>query len=73
MSRLPVIPGWKCVKTLEKIGFYVKRREGSQVILRRDEPFCQVVVPQHHVLDKGTLRGILRQADVNIQDFLKVM
>lgn len=35
------------MKVLEKIGFYQKRRESSHVIMRRDEPFSQVVVPDH--------------------------
>lgn len=73
MSKLPVISGRKCVKALEKLGFYVKRRQGPHVILRRDEPFSQIVVPQHNVLDKGTLRGILRHADVSVNAFIKVI
>ncbi len=28
------------------------------MILRRDDPFCQVVVPDHKELDRGTLRAI---------------
>ncbi len=39
MSKLPVISGSKCVKALEKAGFYFKRQEGSHVTLRRDKPF----------------------------------
>ncbi|MGL5035922.1 MAG: type II toxin-antitoxin system HicA family toxin, partial [Microcystaceae cyanobacterium] len=38
MSKIPNISGKKCVKALEKIGFYHKRRESSHVILRRDNP-----------------------------------
>lgn len=61
MSKLPIISGRKCVKALEKIGFYFKRQEGSHIILRRDNPFAQVVVPDHKELDRGTLRifGVL--------------
>ena len=73
MSKLPVISGRKCVRALEKLGFYIRRREGSHIILRKDEPFSQVVVPQHRVLDRGTLRGILRQAHVSPDDFLKMI
>jgi len=32
------------------------------MILRRDDPFIQVVVPDHKELDRGTLRAIIRQA-----------
>jgi predicted RNA binding protein YcfA (HicA-like mRNA interferase family) len=38
-------------------------QKGSHVSLVRDEPFAQVVVPDHKELDRGTLRAIIRQAD----------
>ncbi len=44
MSRLPVISGRECVRALELAGFYLKRQRGSQLILRRDEPFAQVEI-----------------------------
>jgi predicted RNA binding protein YcfA (HicA-like mRNA interferase family) len=47
MSKLPQISGKECIKTLEKAGFYIKRQKGSHIILRRDEPFVEVVVPNH--------------------------
>jgi predicted RNA binding protein YcfA (HicA-like mRNA interferase family) len=40
------------------------------MILRRDEPFTQVVVPDHKTLDRGTLRAIIRQAGMSIDGFL---
>ena len=43
MSRLPRISGRDCVKVLDKVGFYLKRQHGSHLILRRDNPFAQVV------------------------------
>ena len=33
------------------------------MILRRENPFAQLVVPDHQELDRGTLRAIIRQAD----------
>jgi predicted RNA binding protein YcfA (HicA-like mRNA interferase family) len=47
MSGLPRISGRECIKAFGKKGFYLKRQEGSHMILRRDEPFAQVVVPDH--------------------------
>ncbi|MEH2022230.1 type II toxin-antitoxin system HicA family toxin [Nostoc sp.] len=40
-----------------KAGFYILRQRGSHIILRRHEPFAEVVVPNHQELDKGTLPG----------------
>lgn len=36
MSKLPRISGKDCVKALQKVGFYQKRRQSSHIILRRD-------------------------------------
>jgi predicted RNA binding protein YcfA (HicA-like mRNA interferase family) len=69
MTKLPVVSGRECVTALEGAGFYVKRQEGSHIILRRDSPFAQVVVPDHKELDRGTLRAILRQAGVSVEQF----
>jgi predicted RNA binding protein YcfA (HicA-like mRNA interferase family) len=73
MSELPVLSGEKCIKVLVKAGFYFKRQEGSHVTLRRDEPFCQLVVPLHKELDKGTLRAIIRQAGLSVSEFTKLL
>jgi predicted RNA binding protein YcfA (HicA-like mRNA interferase family) len=73
MTKLPVVSGRDCIKALRKKGFYVKRREGSHVVLRRDDPFGQVIVPDHKTLDRGTLRSILRQADVSVEEFATLL
>ncbi|WP_460192748.1 type II toxin-antitoxin system HicA family toxin [Thermosynechococcus sp. FA-CM-4201] len=73
MSRLPRISGRQCLKALSQIGFYLKRQEGSHMILRRDYPFTQVVVPDHKELDTGTLRAIIRQADLSVDEFIKLL
>ena len=73
MSKLPVLSGERCIKALEKAGFYFKRQEGSHVTLRRDEPFCQLVIPLHKELDKGTLRAIVRQTGLSVNEFIKLL
>ncbi|MCO6432692.1 type II toxin-antitoxin system HicA family toxin [Nitrosomonas nitrosa] len=69
MSGLPQISGRDCVRVLNGFGFYQKRQHGSHIILRRDDPFSQVVVPDHKILDRGTLRAILRQASLTVNEF----
>jgi predicted RNA binding protein YcfA (HicA-like mRNA interferase family) len=73
MSKLPIISGRDCVKALEKVKFYFKRQEGSHIILRRNVPFAQVVVPDHKKLDRGTLRAIIRQAGLSVDEFAKLL
>jgi len=60
VSHLPVISGRECVRALERAGFHIVRQVGSHIVLRRENSFCQVVVPDHRTLDRGTLRSILR-------------
>mgnify|MGYP000639711371 CR=1 FL=1 len=73
MNKLPVISGKECIKALAKAGFYFKRREGSHITLRRDNPFVQVVVPEHKELDRGTLRAIIRQAGLSVDEFIRLV
>lgn len=46
-----------------------KGNVGSHVILRRDQPFAQVSVPDHDELDRGTLRAIIREAGLAVEEF----
>lgn len=73
MSKLPRISGRECIKALGKAGFYFKRQEGSHVILRRDSPFAQVVVPDHKELDKGTLRSIIRMSEMSVDELINLL
>lgn len=73
MSRLPRISGRDCIKALEKIGYRRKHQKGSHVVLRREAPFAQVVVPDHKELHNGTLRGILNRAGLSVEDFLRLL
>ena len=74
MTKLPRgMPGKEVVKALQKAGFYVKRRKGSHIVLRRDNPFAQVVVPDHKSIDTGTLASILDGADISVEDFIRLI
>ena len=73
MSKLPRISGQECVKALKKAGFYFKRQEGNHIILRRDNPFAQLVVPDHKELDRGTLRAIIRQSGLGVDEFINLL
>jgi predicted RNA binding protein YcfA (HicA-like mRNA interferase family) len=58
---------------LERVGFVVRRQASSHIVLRRSEPFAQVVVPDHHELDRGTLRAIIRQAGLTVEQFVDLL
>jgi predicted RNA binding protein YcfA (HicA-like mRNA interferase family) len=73
VSKLPRVSGRGCVRAREKAGFFVRRQEGSHIILRRSEPFAQLVVPDHKELDRGTLRAIIRQSGLTVESFVSLL
>ncbi|WP_017293388.1 type II toxin-antitoxin system HicA family toxin [Geminocystis herdmanii] len=73
MTKILNISGKMCVKALAKIGYYQKRQEGSHMILRKDDPFSQIVVPNHKNIAKGTLRTIIKSANLTIDEFINLL
>jgi predicted RNA binding protein YcfA (HicA-like mRNA interferase family) len=73
MSRLPQVSGSDVVRALQKVGFSVVRQHGSHIIMRRSNPFAQTVVPNHRQVDRGTLRAILRQTDLSVEQLSKLL
>jgi predicted RNA binding protein YcfA (HicA-like mRNA interferase family) len=71
VPKLPRISGRECVKALEKLGFVQVRQRGSHVVMRCGDRGCSV--PMHRTMKVGTLRGVLKQADVDPDDFLKAL
>ncbi len=72
--RLPrSLSGNEVVRVLRRAGFYFKRQKGSHIVLRRDEPFAQVVVPAHRSIDTGTLASIIHGAGLTVAEFLELL
>ncbi len=68
MPKLPVLSGADVVKALERLGFEQVRQRGSHVVMRRGG--SGTVVPLHKEVKTGTLAGLLRQAQVGLDEFL---
>lgn len=70
MSALPVVSGRDVVKALGKIGYVLDRQRGSHMILRQQTPpHRRLTVPDHNEVAKGTLRAIIRQAGLTVEEF----
>lgn len=68
MPKLPIVKPKELVKVLKKLGFVEYRQKGSHLVLVHEERNKQVVVPIHNKpLKKGTLAGILRQAEISVE------
>ncbi|MFQ5899866.1 MAG: type II toxin-antitoxin system HicA family toxin [Candidatus Methylomirabilia bacterium] len=66
---LPVVSGARAVRALERDGWVVARRRGSHIILKKPGSFHTLSVPDHDELDPGTLRALIRQAGLTVDQF----
>lgn len=76
MPKLPVLSGKELIKFLSKIGFKHIRTTGSHAILNKEDSEkgkITIPVPLHPELAKGTLRSIMNQAGIRLEDLLRLM
>jgi len=73
MTKLRRISAQQAIRRLEKLGFQKIRQHGSHIILKKSTEDGEIgcVVPLHRELAIGTLAGILRQAKITIDEFMK--
>ena len=70
MPKLPTLSGREAVGALKRFGWEIARRRGSHVILVRDGSDNTLSVPDHKELDRGTLRSLIRDAGLTVDEFL---
>jgi predicted RNA binding protein YcfA (HicA-like mRNA interferase family) len=75
MPKLPRVSGKETIRALERLGFVQVRQKGSHIILKKETESGAIgcVVPLHDELATGTLRGILKQAQVGPDEFIKLL
>jgi predicted RNA binding protein YcfA (HicA-like mRNA interferase family) len=74
MTKLPVVNGRECIRALERGGFVFDRQKGSHITLIRDNPFARATVPNHNKpLKPGTLRSIIRDAGLTVDEFVGLL
>jgi len=74
MSRLPVVSGKDAAKAFSKIGYELDHQTGSHMILRQKAlPFRRLTVPNHKEIAKGTLRSLIRDAGLTVDQFSELI
>jgi predicted RNA binding protein YcfA (HicA-like mRNA interferase family) len=74
VAKLPSdLSGRRVRAALERAGFVFRRQTGSHMILRRDVPYGRAVVPDHRVIRFGTLRRIIVDAGLTVEEFLDLL
>lgn len=71
MALLPVLSGKEVVRTFERFGWSVVRQSSSHIIMTKEGEIATLSVPDHKEVAKGTLRSLIRAANLTIGEFVK--
>jgi predicted RNA binding protein YcfA (HicA-like mRNA interferase family) len=74
VSPLPVVSSRELVNALRKIEYVLDRQRGSHLILRQQvAPHRRLTIPDHSEIANGTLRAIIRQAGLTVDEFRELL
>lgn len=73
MTKLPVVSGAEAVIALGRAGWRVDRQRGSHIVLLKTGRIASVSVPLHKELAPGTLRSLLRVAEITVEEFTRLL
>ncbi len=72
---LPAVKARDCLKALQRAGFFIDHQTGSHArLFHSTRSELRVTIPIHSKdLPHGTLKSILRQADLSVEEFLELL
>ncbi len=73
MPQLPVVSGREARRAFEKAGWTFNRQRGSHMILVEPTVPVNLSVPDHRELDRGLLRGLVRDAGMTVEEFTALL
>ncbi len=73
-SKYPVLEPKKIIKILKKFGFFEVSQKGSHKKFKSTNNSNKtVIIPMHYEIAKGTLKSILEQSGIPLEEFLKYL
>jgi predicted RNA binding protein YcfA (HicA-like mRNA interferase family) len=70
MASLPAISGQEAVRVFEFFGWSIARQRGSHIIMTKSGEIATLSIPNHKEIAKGTLRSLIRSANLTIDEFV---
>ena len=70
MASLPVLSGRDVVKAFESFGWKVSRQSSSHIIMTKEGEIVTLSVPDHREVARGTLRSLIRAANLTVDEFV---
>ena len=68
-SKYPILKSKEVITKIEKFGFHFVSQKGSHK--KYTDGKRVVIIPDHDELAKGTLKSILIQAGIDLEDFIR--
>ena len=73
MAAVPVLSGTEVVRVFTALGWSVSRQRGSHIILTKESEIASLAVPNHREVARGTLRSLIRAANLTTDQFVEAM
>lgn len=73
MGKLSNISGRDAVKAFEKAGWLARGQAGSHLVLTKAGIRANLTIPLHPELAPGTLRALIRDSGLTVDEFLKLL
>jgi predicted RNA binding protein YcfA (HicA-like mRNA interferase family) len=73
MPALPVLSGRKVVRAFENLGWQVERQRGSHIVMVKEGEMATLSIPDHKEVAKGTLRSLIRNAGITVEEFVAAL
>jgi predicted RNA binding protein YcfA (HicA-like mRNA interferase family) len=70
MPSLPNLSGRKVVQVFTHFGWQAVRQRGNHIIMVKEGHNATLSVPNHPEVAKGTLRSLIRAADLTVSEFI---
>jgi len=73
VASLPVLSGREVVRVFESFGWTVARQKSSHIILTKDGEIVTLSIPNHNEVARGTLRSLIRSANLTVDEFVNAI
>lgn len=69
MAQIPALSGNDVLKVFEQFGWEFSRQSGSHMVMIKDGEMASLSIPKHREVAKGTLRSLIRSANLTVDEF----
>ena len=70
MAAVPLLSGQEVVRVFSSLGWSVSRQRGSHIIMTKEGEIATLSIPNHKEVARGTLRSLIRDANLTTDEFV---